>query len=95
MEDLALIYDRPPTNDVGRIRGHGSKSKRGAPTASRCCLLLDDDPRASTALLSARVGAVASRDDGFARLVVLAAFAVIVDDAVVALWQRGDYFMRR
>ena len=25
----------------------------------------------------------------------LAAFALIVYDAVVTLWQRGDYFMRR
>ena len=32
---------------------------------------------------------------GFARLVVLAAFALIVGDALVTLWQRGDYFMRR
>ena len=32
---------------------------------------------------------------GFARLVVLAAFALIVGDAVVTLRQRGDYFMRR
>ena len=62
MEGLAIIYDRPPTNDVGRIRGHGSKTEWGAPTAYCCCLLGDDDPRASTALLSARLGAVANRD---------------------------------
>ena len=32
---------------------------------------------------------------GFARLVVLAAFALIVGAAVIAPWQRGDDFMRR
>jgi hypothetical protein len=32
---------------------------------------------------------------GFARLVVLAAFALIVYDAVVTLWRRSDYFVRR
>lgn len=40
-------------------------------------------------------GRFETRSWRFARLVVLPAFALIVGDAVVTLWQRGDYFMRR
>ena len=53
---------RPPTNEVGRIGGHGSKSGRGAAASPVVVYLVDDDPRASAALLSPRLGAVASRD---------------------------------